>query len=87
MHGALIALDESFDANSFALALQIPTQNTQVKITACIYRDFVPRSYRYLCKNFNVLYVTLLFTGETSARDGIFEFAGGSDRETAGREQ
>uniref|UniRef100_A0A182PH16 SAM domain-containing protein n=1 Tax=Anopheles epiroticus TaxID=199890 RepID=A0A182PH16_9DIPT len=30
IHGALIALDESFDANSMALALQIPTQNTQV---------------------------------------------------------
>ena len=30
VHGALIALDESFDANSMALALQIPTQNTQV---------------------------------------------------------
>lgn len=30
VHGALIALDESFDANSLALALQIPTQNTQV---------------------------------------------------------
>ncbi|ENN83529.1 hypothetical protein YQE_00114, partial [Dendroctonus ponderosae] len=31
VHGALVALDESFDANSMALALQIPTQNTQVK--------------------------------------------------------
>jgi hypothetical protein len=31
VHGALIALDESFDANSMALALQIPTQNTQVR--------------------------------------------------------
>lgn len=30
VHGALIALDESFDADSMALALQIPTQNTQV---------------------------------------------------------
>lgn len=30
VHGALIALDDSFDANSMALALQIPTQNTQV---------------------------------------------------------
>lgn len=30
VHGALIALDESFDANSMALALQIPTQNIQV---------------------------------------------------------
>ena len=31
VHGALIALDESFDANSMGLALQIPTQNTQVR--------------------------------------------------------
>lgn len=31
VHGALIALDDSFDANSMALALQIPTQNTQVR--------------------------------------------------------
>ncbi|XP_034951803.1 liprin-alpha-1 isoform X3 [Chelonus insularis] len=31
VHGALIALDDSFDANSFALALQIPTQNTQAR--------------------------------------------------------
>ncbi|XP_071576952.1 liprin-alpha-1 isoform X2 [Temnothorax nylanderi] len=31
VHGALIALDESFDANSFALTLQIPTQNTQAR--------------------------------------------------------
>lgn len=30
VHGALIALDDNFDANSMALALQIPTQNTQV---------------------------------------------------------
>ena len=28
MHGALIALDDSFDANGLAMALQIPTQNT-----------------------------------------------------------
>lgn len=31
VHGALIALDESFDANAMALALQIPTQNIQVR--------------------------------------------------------
>lgn len=30
VHGALIALDESFDANSMALALQIPSQSPQV---------------------------------------------------------
>lgn len=33
VHGALIALDESFDAGSMALALQIPTQNTQARQT------------------------------------------------------
>ncbi|KAI5731305.1 hypothetical protein M8J77_007908 [Diaphorina citri] len=31
VHGAFIALDESFDMNSMALALQIPTQNTQAR--------------------------------------------------------
>ncbi|XP_011296501.1 liprin-alpha-1 isoform X1 [Musca domestica] len=31
VHGALIALDESFDANAMALALQIPTQNAQAR--------------------------------------------------------
>ena len=36
VHGALIALDESFDHNSMALALQIPTQNPQVSEN-CIY--------------------------------------------------
>jgi len=30
VHGAVIALDESFDASQMALALQIPTQNLQV---------------------------------------------------------
>lgn len=30
VHGALLALDETFDYNSLALLLQIPTQNTQV---------------------------------------------------------
>jgi hypothetical protein len=30
VHGALLALDESFDSNAMALALQIPTQNMQV---------------------------------------------------------
>lgn len=30
VHGAFIALDDAFDYNSLALALQIPTTNTQV---------------------------------------------------------
>lgn len=32
VHGGLVALDDTFDANSMALALQIPTQNTQVRL-------------------------------------------------------
>jgi len=31
VHGALVALDESFSWQSMALALQIPTQNTQAR--------------------------------------------------------
>ena len=31
MHGALVALDESFSWQSMALALQIPTQNTHAR--------------------------------------------------------
>lgn len=38
VHGALVALDESFDHNSMALALQIPTQNTQVSCTFCFFQ-------------------------------------------------
>ncbi|XP_037957665.1 liprin-alpha-1-like isoform X2 [Teleopsis dalmanni] len=33
VHGALMALDESFDSNAMALALQIPTQNAQARHT------------------------------------------------------
>ncbi len=31
IHGGLIALDETFDYNALALALQIPSQQTMVK--------------------------------------------------------
>lgn len=33
VHGGLIALDETFDHNALALALQIPNQQTMVRIT------------------------------------------------------
>uniref|UniRef100_UPI0037E83526 liprin-alpha-1 isoform X8 n=1 Tax=Semicossyphus pulcher TaxID=241346 RepID=UPI0037E83526 len=33
VHGALFALDETFDHNTLALLLQIPTQNTQARAT------------------------------------------------------
>ena len=35
LHGALIALDDNFDHNSLALALQIPTANQQVRLDVC----------------------------------------------------
>ncbi|XP_027869743.1 liprin-alpha-1 isoform X10 [Xiphophorus couchianus] len=38
VHGALLALDESFDHNSLALLLQIPTQNTQAR--AALEREY-----------------------------------------------
>ncbi|XP_033612311.1 liprin-alpha-1 isoform X1 [Fukomys damarensis] len=38
VHGALLALDETFDFNSLALLLQIPTQNTQAR--AVLEREF-----------------------------------------------
>ncbi|NXR16102.1 LIPA1 protein, partial [Semnornis frantzii] len=38
VHGALVALDESFDYNALALLLQIPTQNTQAR--ALLEREF-----------------------------------------------
>lgn len=58
VHGALIALDESFDANSMALALQIPTQNVQVRISALI--------LLWLYEN-----VSFIPLGTSDARDGI----------------
>ena len=33
VHGAVIALDETFDFSTIAYALQIPSQNTQVRPT------------------------------------------------------
>ncbi|XP_053576553.1 liprin-alpha-1 isoform X1 [Bombina bombina] len=38
VHGALVALDETFDHNTLALLLQIPTQNTQAR--AMLEREF-----------------------------------------------
>ena len=32
VHGAVIALDETFDHSTLAYALQIPSQNTQVRL-------------------------------------------------------
>lgn len=38
VHGAVIALDETFDANTLALTLQIPTNDTQVR--QMLHREF-----------------------------------------------
>lgn len=37
VHGAFIALDDAFDYNALALALQIPTTNTQVGLVLQIF--------------------------------------------------
>lgn len=44
VHGALIALDESFDCNSLALILQIPTQNVQVRLSISLLARII-----YIC--------------------------------------
>ena len=45
VHGALIALDESFDNNNLAMALQMPTANIQVCLSVC----FIASLYIFLC--------------------------------------
>jgi len=57
IHGGLIALDEKFDYNALALALQIPSQQTMVKekkmnILAFGKFDFFFRHGRFLKENF-----------------------------------
>lgn len=68
VHGALIALDESFDHNAMALALQIPTQNTQVchRLRTEIYLD------RKLNRIVSV-------SGPSDVRLGIQQFNSGGD--------
>lgn len=48
VHGALVALDESFDANSLALALQIPTQNTQVSVVVKLFHKNTYNKYFFV---------------------------------------
>ena len=36
VHGAVIALDDTFDFSTLAYALQIPSQNTQVRQTVVL---------------------------------------------------
>lgn len=80
VHGALIALDESFDANSFALTLQIPTQNTQVNTRHVFTLYYCITLYKFKRMRYFV------FIGKTIARNGIFKSINGSDRKTTGRE-
>uniref|UniRef100_A0A3P8VHX8 PTPRF interacting protein alpha 1 n=1 Tax=Cynoglossus semilaevis TaxID=244447 RepID=A0A3P8VHX8_CYNSE len=44
VHGALLALDETFDYNTLALLLQIPTQNTQMQCVEKFTSFFLPLS-------------------------------------------
>lgn len=51
VHGALVALDESFDHNALALALQIPTQNTQVGISLLYCVDVFMFAWLFLAES------------------------------------
>ena len=56
VHGALIALDEAFDSSQMALALQIPTQNLQVRpfASCCRWIDAcLPSDRRVKCWSVN----------------------------------
>jgi SAM domain (Sterile alpha motif) len=63
VHGALIALDESFDHHSMALALQIPSSNSQVGLRLfhiilyeiCMFRDLLLLLDWYLYSLINTL--------------------------------
>ena len=48
IHGGLIALDEMFDHNRLALALQIPVQQTMVKSNGRIYLCYFKLSPIYV---------------------------------------
>lgn len=48
VHGALIALDETFDFSSLALILQIPMQNTQVRTAQVFKSSLKPLAGPYL---------------------------------------
>lgn len=60
VHGALVAMDESFDHNSMALALQIPTSSAQVSsVNAELGCNFVSFGFVFyinlvLKRNFNL---------------------------------
>lgn len=49
VHGAFIALDDNFDHNAMALALQIPTTNTQVSTILGHLVDFCVNSSFFSC--------------------------------------
>ena len=52
MHGALVALDDSFSWQSMALALQIPTQNSHA-------RAILEREFNTLLEVGNIIYISI----------------------------
>lgn len=61
VHGAVIALDETFDCNTLAYALQIPSQNTQI-------RQILEREFNWLLAN-----ATERETGDELGNGGDFK--------------
>jgi len=62
VHGALIALDESFDNNSLAMALQIPTANIQVNalcLSVCLSLSLCTCTLYVSLRNSLVFYLSI----------------------------
>ena len=51
VHGALLALDDSFDHNAMGLCLQIPTQNQQVIHCSITTMSIILLLYMWTCVN------------------------------------
>lgn len=76
VHGALLALDDTFDYTDLALLLQIPNQNTQVLHLSFFlsqpFRSFLMTRSIIACK-FSSLYPKncFRFAGKATSREGV----------------
>lgn len=58
VHGALLALDDTFDYTDLALLLQIPNQNTQVPASTATCRGDLIRKMTFHLENFGFIFST-----------------------------
>lgn len=77
VHGALLALDDTFDYTDLALLLQIPNQNTQVlhltlKYVLCVITQ--PFSSIYMPRSIIASFIIINrcgFAGKATSREGV----------------